>query len=76
MEKHICMTILENKSEDDNIMQIITYCENDVYKDVLLNHRVLHVRNKNYFEVIVPQYSLCDFHAHFQIKRTTMQVSQ
>lgn len=76
MESHICIMILENESEDDNIIQVVTHCQNDLYEDILSNNRrVLHVRNKNYFEVIIPQYSLCDFHAHFRMKRTTMEVS-
>jgi len=77
MERYISMMILENESEDDNIMQIIMHCENDLYEDddILLNHRTLHIRNENYFEVTVPLYSLCDFHAHFRMRRMTMEVS-
>lgn len=74
MHRAISMIILENESEDDNIMQIIVHCENDLHEDTL-NHTALHVRNENYFEITIPQYSLCDFHAHFRMKRTTMEVS-
>lgn len=71
--------MLQTVSDDDD-MEIIEIVENyltdsDLLEDELLEaHRTLHVHNENYFEVTVPQYSLDDFHAHFRMKRTTMEV--
>lgn len=49
---------------------------NDLYGNVLLrDHRTIHIHNKDYFEVTIPQYSLSDFHAHFRMQRATMEVS-
>jgi len=75
MQRCIGIMILENESEDDNIMHIIMHCENDLCEDILLNDKALHVRNENYFEITVPHYSISDFHAHFRMKRTTMEVN-
>jgi len=53
------------------IVEIVeNYLINSDLEDELLEaHRTLHVRNKNYYEITVSQYSLDDFHAQFRMKR-------
>ncbi|XP_018397726.1 PREDICTED: uncharacterized protein LOC108775770 [Cyphomyrmex costatus] len=53
-------------------MQIIAYY--DLFENCMLhNRRQVHIRNRNYFEVTIPQYSLSDFHAHFRMKPASME---
>jgi len=47
----------------------IILANSDLENELLEAHRTLYVRNKNYYEITVPQYSLDDFHAYFQMKR-------
>jgi len=57
--QNIIILILENKNDDDNIVQIVDYYQEDLFENELLDaHRILHVRNKNYYEIIVSQYYL------------------
>jgi len=51
------------------IVEIVeNYLANSDLKNELLKaHRTLYVRNKNYYEITIPQYSLDD--AYFQMKR-------
>jgi len=75
--QNIILLILQNISDDDNIVEIMgNYLASSDLEDELLEaHRTLHVRNENYYEITVPQYSLDDFHAHFRMKRITMEVN-
>jgi len=72
--QNIILLILENISDDDNIIEIVeNYLANSDLEDKLLEaHRTLHIRNENYYEITVSQYSL-DFLSHFRTKRTTMK---
>lgn len=72
--ERIIMFILESENDDDNIMQMIAHYNNLFENFIFRDHRAVHVRNKNYFEVTIPQYSLSDFHAHFRMTPATMEV--
>ena len=67
------MIILQDISDDDNIVQIIeNYFANSELEDdeLLEEHRTLHIRNQNYYDTTVSQYSLDDFYGdrlHFQM---------
>lgn len=57
--QNIFMYIIETEN-DDSIMQIIAHY--DLFENCILhNRRQAHIRNRNYFEVTIPQYSLSDF---------------
>jgi len=59
--QNIIILILEDKNDDDNIVQIVDYYQEDLFENELLEaHRILHVHNKNYYEITVSQYSLND----------------
>jgi len=76
--QNIILLILQNISDDDNIVEIMgNYLASSDLEDLELleAHRTLHVRNENYYEITVPQYSLDDFRAHFRMKRITMEVN-
>lgn len=75
--QNIILLIIQNISDDDNIVVEIVenYLEDlDLEDELLEAQRTLHVHNENYYEITIPQYSLDDFHAHFRMKRTTMEV--
>lgn len=65
--------ILEDEN-DVNIIQIIRHYYG-LLENLILHYRAVHIRNKNYFEITIPQYSLSDFHAHFRMRRAIMEVS-
>lgn len=78
MDQHILALMLEN-SDDDNILEIIINFQENLLENNFLEEiycRTLHLRNENYFEITVPQYSLSDFHAHFRMTRRTMEVKE
>ncbi|XP_043479943.1 uncharacterized protein LOC122509767 [Leptopilina heterotoma] len=51
----------EEEENDDNVSIIIA------------KERENHTKNENFFELIVPMYSLSDFQSHFRMSRTTFE---
>lgn len=79
MDRQNIVTLMfeHDSDEHENIIQIIEDFQ-DLFEDNLLEAEIktLHVRNENYYEITIPQYSLSDFHAHFRMTRRTMEVSK
>ena len=60
---------------DNSVLQEASSCEDDEFLFFLLidsKERKSHVRIDNYFERIIPLYSVSDFRSHFRMSRTTV----
>lgn len=57
------------------VQQIVAEAAVPLPLDLIANQRRRPTRNKNYFEVTIPRYSLDEFKSHFRMSRASFQVS-
>lgn len=68
--------LLEELNEDFDLNPILPVLECLVDPvNVVDGERVQPVRNQNYFEIVIPNYNMDDFKAHFRMRRDTFNVS-
>lgn len=68
--------LLEEFLEDNLNLNIIYEEIHELIRapEIVGPQRNLPVRNKNYYELVIPTYNLDDFYAHFRMSRGTFQV--